>query len=72
MKIGPVKAMHIQVDGSKKGKPKKKEVLECDIIARGLQRLNAQDREIERLNAQDRLSKPADPCARGKSAGLQK
>ena len=44
---GPVKALLLEVDGTKKGRPKKrwKEVLECDMTARGLQRLDAQDRE---------------------------
>ena len=37
------------------------------MIARGLQRLDAQDREMATT-----LQKPADPCARGTSAGLQK
>ena len=38
MKKGPLKAMHLQGDGSKKGRLRKrwKEVLECDMIARGL------------------------------------
>ena len=40
---GPVKALLLEVDGTKKGRPKKrwKKVLECDMTARGLQRLNA-------------------------------
>ena len=40
---GPVKALLLEVDGTKKGQPKKrwKEVLECDMTARGLQRLDA-------------------------------
>ena len=44
---GPVKALLLEVDGTKKGRLKKrwKEVLECDMTARGLQRLDAQDRE---------------------------
>ena len=48
---GPVKALLLEVDGIKKGRPKKrwKEVLECDMTARGLQRLDAQDRERWRL-----------------------
>ena len=43
---GPVKALFLEVDGTKKERPKKrwKEVLECDMTARGLQRLDAQDR----------------------------
>ena len=42
---GPVKALLLEVDGTKNGRPKKrwKEVLECDMTARGLQRLDAQD-----------------------------
>ena len=45
-KKGSVKALHLEVKRTKK-RPKKrwKEVLECDMIARGLQRLDAQDRE---------------------------
>ena len=44
---GPVMALHLEVDRSKKGCPKKrwKDVLECDMITRGLQKLDAQDRE---------------------------
>ena len=44
---GPVKALLLEVDGTKKERPKKrwKEVLECDMNVRSLQRLNAQDRE---------------------------
>ena len=44
---GPVKALLLEVDGIKKGRPKKrlKEVLKCDVTARGLQRLDAQDRK---------------------------
>ena len=40
-KRGPVKALLLEVDGTKKGRPKKrwKEVPECDMTARGLQRL---------------------------------
>ena len=36
-KRGPVKALHLEADGTKNEKPKKrwKEVLECDMIARG-------------------------------------
>ena len=43
----PVKALLLEVDGTKKGRPKMrwKEVLECDMTARGLQRLDAQDLE---------------------------
>ena len=45
-KRGSVKPLHLEVERTKK-RPKKrlKEVLECDMIARGLQRLDAQDRE---------------------------
>ena len=44
---GLVKALLLEVDETKKGRPKKrwKEVLKCDMIARGLQRLDAQDRK---------------------------
>ena len=44
-----VKALQLEVDGTKKGRLKKrwKKVLKCDIIARGLQRLNAQDRSLK-------------------------
>ena len=38
---GPVKAPLLEVDGPKKGRPKKREVLKCDMTARGLQRLDA-------------------------------
>ena len=67
---GPVEALLLEVDGTKKGRPKKrwKEVLECDMTTRRLQRLDAQDRERWRLGCK----KPADPCMRGTSAGLQK
>ena len=46
-KKGPVKALHLEVKGTKKVTPKMrwKEVLECDMVARGLQRSDAQDRE---------------------------
>ena len=49
----PVKVLLLKVDGTKKGRPKKRwrEVLECDMTARGLQRLDAQDRERWRLAA---------------------
>ena len=61
---GPVKALHLEVDGTKEGRPKKrwKEVLECDMTARGLRRLDAQDRERWRLGCKNQLT----------SAGLQK
>ena len=40
---GPVKALPLEVDWTKKGRPRKrwKEVLECDLISIGLQRLDA-------------------------------
>ena len=43
----PIKALHLQVNRSKKRRSKNrwKEVLECDVIARGLQRLDGQDRQ---------------------------
>ena len=55
---GPVKALLLEVDGTKKGRPKKrwKEVLECDMTARGLQRLDAQDRERWRLGCKNQLT----------------
>ena len=55
---GPVKALLLEVDGTKKGRPKKrwKEVLECDMTARGLQRLDAQDRERRRLGCKNQLT----------------
>ena len=51
----PVKALFLEVDGIKKGRSKKrwKEVLECDMTARGLQRLDAQDRERWRLGCKN-------------------
>ena len=44
--------------GKKKGRPKKrwKEVLECDMTARGLQRLDAQDCERWRLGCKNQLT----------------
>ena len=55
---GPVKALLLEVDGTKKGRLKKssKEVLECDMTARGLQRLDAQDRERWRLSCKNQLT----------------
>ena len=55
---GPVKALKLEVDGTKKGRPKKrwKKVVQSDIIARGLQRLDAQDRERWRLGCKNRLT----------------
>ena len=55
---GPVKALLLEVDGTKKGRPKKrwKEVLECDMTARGLQRLDAQDRERWQLGCKNQLT----------------
>ena len=55
----PVKALLLEVaDGTKKGRPKKrwKEVLECGMTARGLQRLDAQDRERWRLRCKNQLT----------------
>ena len=56
--LGPGKALHIEVDGTKKRRPKKrwKEVMECDIIARGLQRLEAQNRERWGLSCENWLT----------------
>ena len=55
---GPGKAPLLEVDGTKKGRPKKrwKEVLECDMTARGLKRLDAQDRERWRLGCKNQLT----------------
>ena len=55
---GPVKALLLKVDGTKKGSPKKRwrEVLECDMTARGLQRLDAQDRGRLRLGCNIQLT----------------
>ena len=41
----PIKAKNFVVEGSKKGKPKKKwkEVVEIDMLVRGLKRTDAQD-----------------------------
>ena len=52
---GLVKALLLEVDRTKKGRPKKrwKEVLECDMTARGLQRLDAQDRERWQLGCKN-------------------
>ena len=57
--------------GDKKRKTEKKrwkEVLECDMTARGLQRLDAQDRERWRLGCKNQLT----PACGKTSAGLQK
>ena len=44
-KRGSVKALRLEDERTKKRSKKRlKEVLECDMIARGLQRLDAQDR----------------------------
>ena len=55
---GPVKALLLEVDGTKKGRPKKrwKKVLECDMTARGLQTLDAQDRERWHLGCKNQLT----------------
>ena len=55
---GPVKALLLEVDGTKKGRLKKrwKEVLECDMTARGLQSLDAQDRERWRQGCKNHLT----------------
>ena len=57
-KKGPVTALILEVEGTKKGRPKKrwKEVLKCDMTARGLQRLHAQDRERWRLGCKNQLT----------------
>ena len=51
------KGTTLTVDGTKKGRPKKrwKEVLKCDMIARGLRRLDAQDRERWQLGCKNQL-----------------
>ena len=55
---GPVKALLLKVDGTKKGRPKKRwrEVLECGMTARGLQRLDAPDRERWQLGCKNQLT----------------
>ena len=55
---GPVKAQHLKIDGSKKGRPKKrrKEVLERDMTIRGLKRSDAQDRKKWKLGCSNRLT----------------
>ena len=55
---GPAKALLLEVQGTKKGRPKKrwKEELKCDVTARGLQRLDAQDRERWRLGCKNQLT----------------
>ena len=55
---GPVQALLLEVDGTKKGRPKKrwKEVLECDMIVRGLQRFDAQNRKRRRLGCKKKLT----------------
>ena len=55
---GPLKALLLEVDGTKKGRPKKrwKEVLKCDMTARGLQRLDAQDQKRWRLGCKNQLT----------------
>ena len=54
---GPVKALLSEVEGTKKERPKKrwKEVLECDMTARCLQRLDAQDCERWQLGCKNQL-----------------
>ena len=37
---GPIKALHLEVDGTKKTEKRWREVLECDMIITGLQSLN--------------------------------
>ena len=53
----PVKALHLTLEGSKKGRPKKrwKEVVEQDMANRGLKRTDAQDRMLWRLGCKNRL-----------------
>ena len=55
---GLVKELHLKVYWTKKGRPKKKrkEMLKCDMIARGLQRLDAQDHERWQLGSKNRLT----------------
>ena len=54
---GPAKALRFQIDGSKKGKPKKRwiEVLEKDMREKGLKRIDAQDCDFWKLNCKNRL-----------------
>ena len=54
---GPAKALLLEVDRTKNGRPKKmwKEVLECDMTARGLQKLDAEDRERWQLGFKNQL-----------------
>ena len=55
---GPVKALLLEVDRTKNGGLKKRweKVLECDMTARGLQRLDAQDHERWRLGCKNQLT----------------
>ena len=55
---GPLKALLLEVVGRKKGRPEKrwKEVLKCDMTARVLRRLDAQDRERWRLGCKNQLT----------------
>ena len=54
---GPAKTLHFNLDGTKTHRPKKrwKEVVEQDMTARGLQRINAQDCTQWRLRCKNRL-----------------
>ena len=60
---GPVQALDLNVDGSKKGRLKKRwrELVEKDMIDRGLKMMDAQDRLLWVIW----LLKPADPCLQG-------
>ena len=52
---GPVKALHLEADGmEQKTKKKWKELLEWDMMARGLQRFYTQNRETWRLGSKNR------------------
>ena len=54
----PRKALHFQIDGSKKGRSKKRwiEVLERDMRERGLKKIDAQDLDFWKLGCKNRLT----------------
>ena len=55
---GPAKALHFQIDGSKKGRPKKRwiEILEKDMLEKRLKRIDVQDRDFWKLGCKNRLT----------------
>ena len=54
---GLVKKLHLEADGTKKeGQKRDGKVLKCDIIARGLQRLEAHDCKRWQLDCKNRLT----------------